>query len=102
MPFIIFDKPFSFTPEADRRISVNYAAGKSYNVTRECATKATAQGVRYRLAPKDGDEDHGDISTNEGHGPTEGESGENAEIGPAPDDGSSEAERDSFEGRGYS
>jgi len=93
MPLIFFDKPFSFTPDADRRISVNYSAGRPYNVTRECATKATAQGVKYRLAPKEGDE-FGDFSEDEGPRPAEGESGAHAEDGPASDDGSDEGERE--------
>lgn len=93
MPLIVFETPFNFTPDADRRITVAYPAGKPYNVTRECATKATAQGVKYRLAPKEGDE-FGNLSEDEGNGQAEGQGFENAEDGPETDDGSGEGERE--------
>ena len=87
---VIFDAPYRFTPDADRRVSVAYAAGTEYNVTRECVLKAKAAGIGMT---KKGLGD-GNLSEDEGDEHAEGTGGENAENGSPTDDGSGEGERE--------
>lgn len=52
--WVRFERPFDFTPEKERRVTVAYPVG-TFNVTRECADRAVAVGAGSRTqAPKRG------------------------------------------------
>lgn len=54
MPWINVTRPFDFTPEKERRVTVAYPVG-AFNVPRECADLAVARGHASRTqAPKRG------------------------------------------------
>lgn len=50
MVWFSFTQAFDFTPSAERRVTVQYKAGCTYNVPRECADKAEAAGAGKRTS----------------------------------------------------
>lgn len=101
MVWVKFLEPFNFTPEAKRTVTIAYRHDKStageFNVTRECAAKAEALGVRFEYLKGRGDGSHDE---NDRPGQAEGASAADAEDSPAADDGSGEDERENAEGSG--
>lgn len=93
MPWIEFEEPFDFTPDAMQRSTVRYRAGTAYNVTRECVAKAEKRGVRFRRVSRSIWD--GNVSEDAGAGTSQGAGSEVTEDGSETDDGSGEAERDS-------
>lgn len=60
MVWFSFSQQFDFTPDEKRRVTVQYKAGRTYNVTRECAEKAGAAGVGTRTTKPKADADGAD------------------------------------------
>lgn len=61
--WVRFTRAFLWTPQNDRRWSIQYNEGHPYNVTRACADAAIAAGAAVRAksprAQSDGDENAG-------------------------------------------
>lgn len=59
-----FNRPFTFTPDEDRRASVHYQPGKPYRVRQQCIDKALAAGAGRIVDTPQGDPRRGQQAQN--------------------------------------